>query len=317
MSNNLNLYLDNTHSVGLGDNLCFLSALTKLPVKVNLYVSNHHDTLNRLIELSNIFQIPKSSVQFFEHYEQAGDCHNTGWPIKLLTDYYKPQHVKVNNQLVETNTSREKRCVALAGFYELPNDDSNRQAYAKNQWPWCKHRPIEYYARIFTWLKSMEYDVITVDRYWSLEHKIETLVKNCCAIISYEGGMAHLSHMLQIPCFLIDWKHPSPSTKLEKFHCDFVHMINSVHIVRDDNELFNWSFDQFNHRIKELAQGLTNNRFMSKEYSIRFFENSVSKQLEVLDKNGAAMFAPVKVVDSHNSIADALDRYFLKNNSHF
>jgi hypothetical protein len=311
MLNHINLYLDNTHSVGLGDNLCFLSALANLPTKVNLYVSNHHNTLNRLSELGNILQIPKSSVQFFENNEQVGDCQNTGWPIKLLTDYYKPQQVQVNNQLLETNSAREKRCVALAGFYELPTDTENQDAYTKNRWPWCKHRPIEYYAKIFTWLKNMHYDVITVDRFWSLEHKVEALVKNCCAIISYEGGMAHLAHMLQIPCFLIDWKHPSPSTKLGTFHCDFVHMTNSVHILRDDNELFAWSFDQFNHRIKELSQGLTNNRFMSKEYSLNFHKNSISEKLEVLDKHGAAMFASVNVVDPHNSIANALNQYFL------
>lgn len=310
----VNLNLDNTHSVGLGDNLCFLSAVANLPIQVNVYVSNHHNTFNRFIELCNIFQVPKSSVQFFEREEQQGDCHNTGWPIKLLTDYYKPQHVQVGNQLLETNSAKEKRCVALAGFYESPTGPENHHAYTQNQWPWCKHRPIEYYAKIFTWLKNMHYDVITVDRFWSLEHKIETLVKNCCAIISYEGGMAHLAHMLQIPCFLIDWKHPSPSTRLGTFHCDFVHMTNSVHILRDDNELFNWSFDQFNHRIKELSMGLTNNRFISKEYSINFHKNSISEKLEVLDKHRTTVFASVRVVNPYNSIANVLDQYFLKQN---
>lgn len=308
----ININLDNQHSVGLGDNLCFLSAIVNLPVKINVYVSNHHNTFDRFVELCDIFQVPQSSVQFFIKDKQTGDCHNTGWPMKLLTDYYKPQHVKVNNQLLETNSNNNKRCIALAGFYEMPNDADNRLAHAENRWPWCKHRPIEYYARIFTWLKNMQYDVITVDRYWSLEHKIETLVKNCSAIISYEGGMAHLSHMLQIPCFLIDWKHPSPSTKLGTFHCDFVHKTNSVHILRNDNELFEWSFDQFNHRIKELKQGLTNNRFLNKEYEMYFHRNSVAEYVEILDQHGTAVLDPVSVVSKNNSISGVLDQYFLK-----
>lgn len=307
----INLYLDNTHSVGLGDNLCFLSAVANLPKPVNAWVSDHHNTFNRLVQLCNILQIPQDSVQFFKSDQQAGTCNNTGWPLKLFADYYKPTQVKVNGQTLEINHNQEKRCVALAGFYDLP-DHNNLDAYEKNLWPWCKQRPIDYYAKIFAWLKNMQYDVITVDRYWSIEHKIETLIKNCCAIISYEGGMAHLSHMLKIPCFLIDWKHPSPSTKLGDFHCDFVHMTNSVHIVRDDNQLFEWTYDDFTHRIKELSQGLTNNRFMSKEYAMNFKQGSVTLELEIQDKHGAKIKGPVHVVSRHNSIAQYLDHYYLQ-----
>ncbi len=308
----ITLYLDNTHSVGLGDNLCFLSALANLPPKVNVWVSNHHSTFDRLTQLATVFQIPTDSVQFFQHHTQTGSCHNTGWPLKLLSDYHKPAQVQANGKLLSTHTGDEKRCVALAGFYDMPKDPVAEQEFEQNCWPWCKHRPIEHYAKIFAWLKSMEYDVITVDRYWSLERKIQTMVENCCAVISYEGGMAHLSHMLSMPCFLIDWKHPSPSTKLSNFHCDFVHMTDSVHVLRNDHELFDWTYDDFNHRIKQLRQGQGNNRFTSRAYSIYFRENSICKSLEVLDKNGASMLAPVHVMNQSNSIASFLDQYYLK-----
>jgi hypothetical protein len=311
--NEVNVYLDNQHSVGLGDNICMLSALANVPDRVNLYTTNDHNTFARLNTLIDILQIPKTSVNLVLSNEQ-GNFSNHGWPLKLLTDYHKPKAVKVNNQLLDTKFNIEKKCVAIAGFYDNPLDDQNCESYQRNQWPWCKHRPIEYWAKIFSWLKSMNYDVITVDKFWSLENKVDTLVRNCCAIISYEGGMAHLAHTLQLPCFLIDWKHPSPSTKLGTFHCDLVHKTNTVHIVRNDNEFFNWNYDQFQHRIHELSQGMTNNRILNKDYSIRFEESTITSPFEILDNQGHGHLY-IKKFSSKNPLSDFLDRYYSVHNN--
>ncbi len=277
----VNIHLNNEHSVGLGDNLCLLSALANVQKRVVLNVSNEHKTFERLKQYARIFRIPLSKLEIKETSLQ-GNFDNTGWPVKLFTEYYRPGFVNVNGQVLNTNTKEDKKCIAIVGFYDNKPENNN------NEWPWCKHRPIEYWARLFAWAKSMDFEVITLDRAgFNLENKIELLVKHCKAIISYEGGMAHLSHMLNIPCFLIDWTFPTASTTLEKFHCDFVHMSSSVYIVRNDEELFGWDVNQFNHKIMELRQGKTNNKFLSRfPHKFTFAENGIQGDVSVFDNLG-------------------------------
>ncbi len=276
----INIHLNNEHSVGLGDNLCLLTALTNVPYKVILHTTNDYNTLDRLKEYCKILRIQPSKLEIVEASEH-GKFNNTGWPLKLFSDYYKPLHLNVNGQILRTDNRENKKCVAIAGFYADKPENHN------NEWPWCKHRPLEFWARLFSWLKSMDYEVITVDRIGlNLENKIELLVKNCRAIISYEGGMAHLSHMLGIPCFLIDWQFPTSSTTLGDFHCDFVHMTNSVYIVRDDEELFNWDINTFNQKINDLRARKTNNRFMNGSHTMHFEVADIHGNVSVLDSNG-------------------------------
>lgn len=302
----IDIHLNNHHSVGLGDNLCLLSTLNNLPHKVKLYVSNDHQTYNRLSHLAKILRIEKGNLEILESGSN-GDFPNTGWPIKLFNDYYKPFFVNVNGQILRTNSTKDKRCIAIAGFFSDPPSNHN------NEWPWCKHRPIEYWAKIFAWLHGLGYEVITVDNAgFDLEDKIELLVKNCRAIVSYEGGMAHLAHMLRIPCFLIDWKHPSPSTTLGDFHCDFVHYTSSVHIVRDDNELFSWDYDMLTGRIAELSQGRTNNRLFDKSHTLAFDGPKIHGDLDVINCATQKKVLRAPSIFGDNPMTDLVNQYFVK-----
>jgi len=288
----INVHLNNEHSVGLGDNLCLISALANAQDKVVLHVSNEHNTLNRLKQYARIFRIPLSKLSI-EETDSNGNFNNTGWPVKLLTEYYRPSYVNVNGQILPTYNNNNKRCIAIAGFYADKPDNN------KNEWPWCKHRPVEYWAKIFAWAKSLDYEVITIDRPgFDLENKIELMVKHCRAVISYEGGMAHLAHMLGIPCFLIDWTFPTESTTLDHFHCDFVHMSKSVYIVRDDEEILNWNNTDFNRTVDKLKDGRTNNRFLSGSHRFEFADR-IYGDVTVYDRSGQSVLtAPPMFGDS-------------------
>lgn len=255
----ITLELNNNHSVGLGDNLCLLSALTLLPPKVTLCSTDEHKTYSKLLEYSNILRIPKHKLEL-KKIHHNGKLDNTGWPTKVFTDYYRTSSVNVNNHIVQLNKRINKKYIALVTAFD---EDTN----GKNEWPWCRNRPLDYWARIFAWIKSIGYEVITLDNpYYSLENKIEILAKDCQAIITYEGGMAHLAHMLDIPCFIVDWKHPSPSTHLNVFHVDFVHKSNSVYIFRTDEEIFSWNRLAFDIIVEKLKDGKGNNRFLNDFY---------------------------------------------------
>jgi len=275
----ITIELDNTHSVGLGDNLCLLSAMANLPPKVNLAVSNRYNTYDRLTQYAKIFRIPKSQLEISQ-IDHNGDFGNTGWPTKVFTDYYKPSNVYTNGNIIKLDKGKYKRCIALVtAFEESPTGE--------NVWPWCRNRPLEYWAKIFAWIKSIGYEVITLDDpFHNLETKIELIAKHCCAVISYEGGMAHLAHMMDIPCFIVDWKHPCDSTILNVFHVDFVHRSNSVYILRDDNEILKWDRTQFDVVLTKLQEGKGNNRLETGEFYFDFLGPHFQNDLRIYNKNG-------------------------------
>jgi len=103
-------------------------------------------------------------------------------------------------------------------------------------------------------------------------------------VVSYEGGMAHLAHMLNIPVFLVDWTYPTPSTNLDSFHCEFVHRSSSMYLLRDDRELFSWSHDQLDRMIFDLRQGRTNNRLSNGDCRLEFEGPGVYGRLRVKDR---------------------------------
>jgi hypothetical protein len=300
------LTLNNETSVGLGDNLCLLSALANIPSTVDLQVDDRHDTYNRLAQYKRIFRIPDSQLKVTRSKFISGNINNVGWPIKVFSEYYRPTHVNVNGQQlkVKDNTS-QKKCIAIACSTDL--------AGPENEWPWCRSRPTEFWGRLMSWVKEMEYEVITVDHAChKLENKIELMVKNCRAIISYEGGMAHLAHMLDIPCFILDWKLPSPSTTLDRFHCEFVHMTNSVYIVRNDEELFKWNKNDFDTKIFDLENGKGNNRLVNGTAKYSFDGPGVSGNVRVVSQGGIELLNAPPMFGTTKQLTHLLNKYYSK-----
>jgi hypothetical protein len=294
--------LNNDHSVGLGDNLCLLSSLANIRPQVELQVTNKHNTFDRLTQYKRIFRIPNSMLTVVET-DVNGLYPNTGWPNKLFTDYYKPTHVNVNGSTHRIDLNKEKKCIAVAcSFDQHPTDN--------DKWPWCRGREHEYWGRVMAKIKKAGYEVITVDQaQHSLEDKVELLTRHCKAIVSYEGGMAHLAHMLRLPCFLLDWKLPSPSTTLSSFHCEFVHRTNSVYILRDDEEFMSWTDDEFTGKINDLRRGLTNNRLVNGSCKLSFQGPGIHGRLTVTDTTGRIMLEAPSVFGD-NKMSELLKTYY-------
>jgi hypothetical protein len=293
----ITIHLDNTHSVGLGDNLCLISLLASINEPIKLLVDGRHETFEKLCRYKRIFMIPDSKLQIIKS-ESNGNFKNTGWPLKLHQDYYRSAKIMVNGQILDTgNQDHKKRCIALAAFYDTPPKDN------QNQWPWCKRRDLDYWSKIFVYFKNLHYDVITVDRHmFDLENKIETMVKNCKAIVGYEGGMTHLAHMLDIPVLLVDWKYPAPSTNLDQFHCEFVHRSKSLYLLRDDEELFSWNETQLDKVLYDLRQGRTNNRLLNGECHLEFSGPGIFGEMSVKDLNNNTL---LKVPGLYNKNSEA------------
>jgi hypothetical protein len=300
----LKLKLNNDHSVGLGDNLCLLSSLANIPPPVELYVNNEHNTFDRLTQYKRIFRIPNSQLVIHPS-DENGNFNNVGWPVKFFTEYFRPSYVSTHGRTHPLNVNRnDKKCIAIACSFDIDKEQADR-------WPWCRARPASYWGRVFAWVKQMGYDVITVDyAQHDLEDKIELLAKHCRAIISYEGGMAHLAHMLNLPCFLVDWRLPSPSTQLGKFHCEFVHKSKSVYILRDDEELMSWDSNTFSTNIFALEQGKTNNRLVNGDCEVKFGGPGVRGIITVTAKSTGQIMLQTDPIFGDNAVAELLSKYY-------
>jgi hypothetical protein len=300
----ITLDLNNQESVGLGDNLCLLSALAHIPPTVNLRVDNTWNTFDRLSRYKRIFRIPDSQLKIVQVPRLSGTLNNVGWPVKLFSEYYMPTYINVNGQSLKVkDDNQKKKCIAIAC-----SSDLNGPA---DQWPWCRSRPNEFWGRLIAWIKSLDYDVITVDMpYHDLENKIELMVKNCRAIISYEGGMAHLAHMLDMPCFILDWNLPSPSTTLDRFHCEFVHMSKSAYIVRNDNELFEWNRETFDSKIADLENGIGNNRLVNGSAIVNFQGPGCTGNISVVSPGGIELLSAPPIFGHYKVVTQLLNQYY-------
>lgn len=297
--------LNTEHSVGLGDNLCLLSALATLPNPVNILVDDRWDTCDRLSLYKRIFRIPDSQLKIIRTKARLANFNNVGWPIKIFTEYYRPSHVDVNGQTLKTaDNLSKKKCIAVACSADFKEGENNL-------WPFCRSRSWDYWGRVITHIKSMGYDVITVDHaYHDLENKIELLVKNCRAIISYEGGMAHLAHMLDLPCFIVDWKLPSPSTTLDNFHCEFVHMTDNVYILRKDEEILGWDHDTFAKHMFGLQNHRGNNRLVNGTAKFSFAGPGISGDVKVTSQGGIELLSAPPMFGPSKKVTQLLNKYY-------
>jgi hypothetical protein len=301
----LRIDLDNAHSVGLGDNLCLLSVLTNLPPRVDLHLNNDFEAYDKFIQYKRIFRIPDTQLTITKipsngHFNAGGY-----WPTKLFTEYFRPMSVNVHGKILQTvpKDERNKKCIGIAGFYD-------KDPTGKNEWPYSRAKPMAYWQQVFAWIKSIGYDIISLDHsYHNLENKIELMTQHCRAIISYEGGMAHLAHMLRLPCIMLDWNLPSPSTPFGQLHCDLVHKTDTVYILRNHNEIFSWGEGQFNSVCDELRAGKTNNRLVNGEYKLSFIGPGCQGNLTITDRNDTVIFKG-KSIFNDSKVAELLNQYY-------
>jgi hypothetical protein len=128
-------------------------------------------------------------------------------------------------------------------------------------YPHSKLYPIEIYQRLFQVIKSWGYDVITFDsRDTSIEDKAD-LINMCDFVIGYEGGIAHLSHMLDTPTFILPWRVNTVLPEL-------LHLDKKTYFCQSVNEIIGWSRSEVLEKVYQLNKKETNNRFLNNQLSL-------------------------------------------------
>lgn len=239
---------------GMGTQLCALSAF--LHAGVREIEVGHMSIYNALNDYKQLFDLnlnitittaPMSDAIF------PDDC------FKLFSPYYK----KVN-----ANNSKRKPYIGLACY---DNADRIFNMHDKDlSYPKNKLYPLEDNVDIFKIIKNAGYDVVTLDSKDATRAEKAWIIENLCeCVIGYEGGIAHLSHMLNVPYIMLPWRKDGGLEQL-------LHLDNSTYFLNSVHELLNWINDD-KHKlydtINALRDGQGNNKVLRGERSVIIDEN--------------------------------------------
>jgi hypothetical protein len=277
----MKIQIDNHWHKGLGTQLCAVSAFVHAGVK-EIEVSDMA-IYNALIENKNLLDLDITITHITNEALVnplfPDDC------FKLFSPYYKKPRANY----------KRKPYIGLAwadsAEHIFDQTDTNLN------YPFNKLYPIENNVDIVKLIKRAGYDVVTLDSKDVSRTDKAWIIENLCdCVIGYEGGIAHLSHMLNVPYIMLPWRHGGGLEQL--LHLDSTtYFLNSVH------ELLNW-VNNDKHKlydiINALNEGHGNNKFLSKERSIVIDEN-----LGLTDDKGNVI--PIWFNDS--------EKKFFKNNS--
>lgn len=284
----MKIYLNTKHGFGLGDYLCMLSTWLDIPEPVEVYCDNREQQYDRLVELQETFCIPASRLKIINNPDHSGDFSGA-WHVKIFSNYYNPSYVNVSGRRIRVNDpDRKKTYIGLSMYngldvyldndYNLIRGSSINEGPNGSRVPQAKWRTINYYAKIFETCRKFGYDVITLDHPRDFKFKVQTLVEQCDAVIAYEGGIAHLSHMLNIPCLMLDFRNPCHDSMYGSFQAEYMHQSKSMYLMRNDQELFDMNKEQFSNLLASLKAGSgSNNRLVNGTSKFQFIKGANSK----------------------------------------
>jgi hypothetical protein len=250
----MKIQIGNHWRKGLGTQLCALSAFVHAGVK-EIEV-NDMAIYNALTENKQILNLDITITMIAN--EGLIDPLNPDDCFKLFSPYYKKPR----------SNGRRKPYIGLACYDSAEHvfDSTNQDL----SYPFNKLYPLENNADIFKIIKRAGYDVVTIDSKDATRAEKAWIVENLCeCVIGYEGGIAHLSHMLNVPYIMLPWRHNGGLEQL-------LHLDNSTYFLNSVHELLNWINNdkhKLNDTINALNQGRGNNKFLRGERGVVIDEN--------------------------------------------
>ena len=224
---------------GLGTELSLLSTLMDFGVKqlnINQNLNNKNfDTYKRIFNIQDL-KINQVDPALLRNIITPHDL------FKIYSPYYKIPKVQ-----------KKKTFIGIASYQSSEVIEPNNTTY-----PNCKIYSIDQYAELYKFIKISGYDVISLDsRDISIEDKARLISEYCECVIGYEGGIAHLCHMLDVPYIMFPWHLDNII-----FDSKLLHIDNKTYFLDSFEEFLSWSPAKLNQCIEELHAGFTNNELV-------------------------------------------------------
>lgn len=297
MSNNSIILFKFSGPVGLGACISHMSLFNNSSNNFKFYFNNkvtqkRCDLLKRFFKMNNI---------------KIGHCiinekHNimNNFNITENSSFFS-NYIELNNELkLENVNNRNNIAVSFFPFsikvLEKMFSDRNILNSSWKEYknfnlklPFNKYITINNRILLINHLKKLNFNVINFDDISKsdLLYKIKELQK-VELLITYEGGMAHLAHILGIPTIIWKWnkfinysnffkdfglKKSSRNYRIDEFENpilikDTMLLVQSLHLaddclfIDDAEELLNWNYTDFKNMINKLKNREGNNEFM-------------------------------------------------------
>lgn len=240
--------LDKKWCKGLGTELMVLCTLIDYQVKI----LNINENLNNknFERYKKIFGISDDQL-FINHTVTLINEIEPSDVFKVYSPYIKLPNLKQN-----------KKYIGIAGY-----TDSMVYINPGLKYPESKIYSIDTYSKIYKLIKSSGYEVMTLDsRDVSLEDKVDLISNYCECVIGYEGGTAHLCHMLNIPYIMLPWRVP--------FDFKLLHLDEKTFFLESVDQLMSWNKQDLKQCIDNLHCGKTNNELV---LDSKLIENRLKK----------------------------------------
>jgi hypothetical protein len=229
---------------GLGTQICTISGLHGYGIKTISFEEESVEYKNFLI-LQQYFNLDIDISLDNKNYFQL---HPDDF-FKIYTNY-----------IIKSPSQKKAKYIALSFYNDAEIMETESSCY-----PYYKQYKFDEYQKIIKYIKSIGYDIITIDsRDTELISKLYILDNLVEAVISYEGGIAHLSHCLEIPVFLLPWR-----IKQNIYLEELLHLDRRTYFLSNINELLNFDKCQFEKILSDLKLQKGNNKLLDKSVKLK------------------------------------------------
>lgn len=243
--------------VGLGTAINVLSLINSLNDNVTIITNSRSSIYHQLLE---VFPLKHISISFGNISDQALGSSDFS---KVVSRYFSiPNlHNQAKNVIVLTRFNGQ---VTDDVPYEIPN----------NAFPYNRYYSQSIYDHLAVIAKQAGYEVVTINHNrMPLDELVRFLQIRCSAVIGYEGGIAHLAHVLEIPTITFPWHHQTDGKPLRDIYdtpneSHLFHLDQRTYIPDNVSDLLNWSPDMLIHTIRQLEDGLGNNKYIG-SYTVK------------------------------------------------
>jgi hypothetical protein len=262
-------------SIGL---LSFVMSIDQ-PIQFNLDTN-----YGPIPDLVRIFKISDQKLHL--NFNNPSDTISLDDNAKTFSSYIKPDSLNLFGSNFPIVKSR-KPCIGviIAPTVEMSNIVYlNKIRNSFDNWiPKYPHSK-KHIDKIISLCLDLGYDIITFNsKEVTLDHKILMMNNLCDCLISYEGGMAHLAHCLDIPVIMFPWEKDFGSINLghhypAEFPAEFaqvtramlMHLDKKTYFLKSADDVLSWTADTLKDIKLSLDNNLGNNAFLS-DNSKRFF----------------------------------------------
>lgn len=242
---------------GLGTQVCALSGLYHYDIKKIVFEEPSVEYKNFLI-LAEYFNLADIDIIVGTN---NSDCFTLN-----PDDFFKIETPYITKNL----TIEKANYIGIAMYNDNYIMEKELQDY-----PYNKQYTFDRYQQIIRQVKSMGYDIVTIDsRDNDLLTKLRILDNFVVALITYEGGIAHLAHCLNIPTIMIPWRIRDNNYVEEILHLD-----SRTYFLSNLDEFFIFDKERFELIINDLKLKKGNNRFVNNQlaYKIKHGNYFVNK----------------------------------------